>query len=188
MDIGRNLIISIYPFCNFVVGDIKTRTEKEEYVCLVFKYKIEDVDQFIFCSLWEKNLTSQFYESNFCWYFTLKVNISNLLLSTNILEANELFLRAQGAHDIIIKLRIEMGNMSKRQQLDKRAENSRRPPMSLQYSEKILHPEEGFNWHLFFFQMHVSDLTVMIRPIAIEFKNNPELKQVQSRTVVAMIH
>ena len=36
-----------------------------------------------------------------------------------------------------IKLRMEMGNVSKRQQPDQRAENSRRPPMGLQYSEKI---------------------------------------------------
>ena len=36
-----------------------------------------------------------------------------------------------------------MGNVSKRQQIDKRAENSRRPSLGLQYSEKIPHPKES---------------------------------------------
>ena len=48
----------------------------------------------------------------------------------------------------VIKLRMEMWNVSKRQQPDRRAENSRRPPMGLQYSEKILNPEVCFSWPL----------------------------------------
>ena len=39
-----------------------------------------------------------------------------------------------------IRLRKEMGNVSKRQQPDNRADNSRRPPMDLQCSEKLQHP------------------------------------------------
>ena len=38
-----------------------------------------------------------------------------------------------------------MGNVSKRQQPDQRAENSLRPPTGLQHSEKIPHPEAGFS-------------------------------------------
>ena len=38
-----------------------------------------------------------------------------------------------------VKLRMEMGNVSKRQQPDHRADNSRRPPMGLQRSEKPPH-------------------------------------------------
>ena len=41
-----------------------------------------------------------------------------------------------------------MGNMSKRQQPDQRADKSGRPPMGLQCSEKILHPEVGLILHL----------------------------------------
>ena len=41
----------------------------------------------------------------------------------------------------LIKLRKEMGNVSKRQQPDHRADNSRRPSMGLQCSEKLTHPE-----------------------------------------------
>ena len=41
----------------------------------------------------------------------------------------------------IIKLRMEIGNMSKRQQPDQRADNMQRPPMGLQPSENIPHPE-----------------------------------------------
>ena len=40
---------------------------------------------------------------------------------------------------IKIKMKIEMGNVSKRQQPDQRADNSRRQPMVLQYSEKLPH-------------------------------------------------
>ena len=46
------------------------------------------------------------------------------------------------------KLRKEIGNVSKRQQPDHRADNSRRPPMGLLCSEKIPHPEASFNWPL----------------------------------------
>ena len=38
-----------------------------------------------------------------------------------------------------IKLRKEMGNVSKRQQPYQRADSSRRPPMGLQCSEKLPH-------------------------------------------------
>ena len=40
-----------------------------------------------------------------------------------------------------IKLRMEMGNVSKRQQPDYRTDNSRRSPTGLQCSEKFPHPE-----------------------------------------------
>ena len=39
-----------------------------------------------------------------------------------------------------IKLRKEMGNVSKGQQPDHIADNSRSPPMGLQCSEKLPHP------------------------------------------------
>ena len=39
---------------------------------------------------------------------------------------------------------MEMGNVSKRQQPDHRADNNRRPPMGLQCSEKRPHPEASF--------------------------------------------
>ena len=39
-----------------------------------------------------------------------------------------------------VKLRKEMGNVSKRQQPDHRADNSRRPPMGIQCSEKLQYP------------------------------------------------
>ena len=41
-----------------------------------------------------------------------------------------------------------MGNMSKRKQPDQRAENSQRPQIGLQRSEKISHPEASFSWSL----------------------------------------
>ena len=47
-----------------------------------------------------------------------------------------------------IKLRMEIGNISKRQHADKRTDNSRRPPMGLQLIEKIPHPEVGLSWSL----------------------------------------
>ena len=47
-----------------------------------------------------------------------------------------------------IKLRMVMGNMSKKQQLDQSADNSRKPPMGLQCSEKLPHPETCFSWPL----------------------------------------
>ena len=37
-----------------------------------------------------------------------------------------------------------MGNVSKRQQPDQRADNSRKPPMGLQCSEKLPHQEATF--------------------------------------------
>ena len=43
---------------------------------------------------------------------------------------------------------MEMGNVSKSQQPDHRANNSRRAPMGLQYSEKLPHSEESFSWPL----------------------------------------
>ena len=42
-----------------------------------------------------------------------------------------------------IRSEMEMGNVSKRQQPDQRAENSRRPTMGLRYREKIPHPGGG---------------------------------------------
>ena len=42
-----------------------------------------------------------------------------------------------------IKLRMEMGNMSKSQQPDQRVDNSCRTPMGLQHREKITHSEGG---------------------------------------------
>ena len=42
---------------------------------------------------------------------------------------------------IFIKLRMEMGNMSKRQQPDQITDNSRRPSIGLQRGEKIPQPE-----------------------------------------------
>ena len=40
------------------------------------------------------------------------------------------------------------GECVKRQQPEQRADNSRRPPMGLQHSERTLHPEAGFSWPL----------------------------------------
>ena len=45
-----------------------------------------------------------------------------------------------------VKLRMEMGNVSQRQQPDHGADNSRRPPIGLQCSEKLPHPEASFSW------------------------------------------
>ena len=45
-------------------------------------------------------------------------------------------------------MEMEMGNVSKRQQPDHRADNSRRPPMGLQCSEKLPHPDAFFNMTL----------------------------------------
>ena len=42
---------------------------------------------------------------------------------------------------IMLKLRMEMGNVSKRQKHDRRIDNSRRSPTGLRCSEKFLHPE-----------------------------------------------
>ena len=47
-----------------------------------------------------------------------------------------------------IKLRMEMGNVSKRKQTDHREDNNRGTPMSIQCSEKLPHPEESFSWPL----------------------------------------
>ena len=52
---------------------------------------------------------------------------------------------------------MEMGNVSKRQQLDHRADNSRRPPMGLQCSEKLPHQEASFSWPLNKYVYYVSD-------------------------------
>ena len=49
---------------------------------------------------------------------------------------------------IKLKLRMEMGNVSKRQQPDHRADNSRRPPIGLQCSEKLSNLEAFFSWPL----------------------------------------
>ena len=49
----------------------------------------------------------------------------------------------------IIKLKMEMRNVSKRQQPDHRADKSRMPPMVLQCSEKPPHPVEPFSWPLY---------------------------------------
>ena len=43
---------------------------------------------------------------------------------------------------------MEMGNISKRQKPDQRADNSRKTTMSLQRSVKILNPELVLNWVL----------------------------------------
>ena len=47
-----------------------------------------------------------------------------------------------------LKFRIEMGNVSKRQQPNQRSENNRRPPMNLQQDGKTRYPEAGFSWSL----------------------------------------
>ena len=44
-----------------------------------------------------------------------------------------------------IKLRREIGNVSKQQQPDHRADNSQRPSMGLQCSEKLSHPYASFS-------------------------------------------
>ena len=46
---------------------------------------------------------------------------------------------------ILIKLRMEMGNVSKRQQPDHRKNNNRRSPTGLQCNEKFPHPEASFS-------------------------------------------
>ena len=43
---------------------------------------------------------------------------------------------------------MEMGNVSKRQQPDHKADNNRRSPTGLQCSEKFPHPEASFSWPL----------------------------------------
>ena len=43
---------------------------------------------------------------------------------------------------------MEMGNVSKRQQPDHRADTNRRPPMGLQCSEKLPNQEASFSWPL----------------------------------------
>ena len=48
----------------------------------------------------------------------------------------------------LIKLRMEMGNVPKRQQPDHRKNNSRKSPTGLQCSEKFTHPEASFGWPL----------------------------------------
>ena len=50
-----------------------------------------------------------------------------------------------------------MGNVSKRQQPDHRANNSRRPPMGLQCSEKLPYPEASFSWPLKKYVYYFSD-------------------------------
>ena len=50
-----------------------------------------------------------------------------------------------------------MGNLSKRQQPDHRADNSRRPPMSVLCSEKLPHPEAPFSWPLSRYVYYFSD-------------------------------
>ena len=50
------------------------------------------------------------------------------------------------ASHVLRKLRMEMGNVSKRQQPDLRADNSHRPPMGLQCSEKLPHPQASLSW------------------------------------------
>lgn len=46
------------------------------------------------------------------------------------------------------ELRMVMGNVSNRQLPYQRAENNRRPPMSLQHSEIIPNLDVGFSWIL----------------------------------------
>ena len=48
--------------------------------------------------------------------------------------------------DIKTKLKMKMGNASKRQQPDLRAENSQPSPMGLQHSDKIPHPKADLRW------------------------------------------
>ena len=45
-----------------------------------------------------------------------------------------------------VKLRLEIGYVSKRQQPDQKAENRPRPPKGLQHSEKIPHTLHVFNF------------------------------------------
>ena len=47
-----------------------------------------------------------------------------------------------------IKLRMEIGNVSKRQQPDHRKDNSRSSPTGFQFSEIFPHPEASFSWPL----------------------------------------
>ena len=52
------------------------------------------------------------------------------------------------ALSLVIELRMEIENVSKRQQPDQRVEKCRRPPMGLQHSEKIPHSEKCLSWPL----------------------------------------
>ena len=45
-------------------------------------------------------------------------------------------------------MKMEMGNVSKRQQPDHRKNNSRRSPTGLKCNEKFPHPEASFTWSL----------------------------------------
>ena len=48
----------------------------------------------------------------------------------------------------LVELRMETGNVSKKQQPDPRVINSPSPQMGLQHSENIPHTEAGFSWPL----------------------------------------
>ena len=50
---------------------------------------------------------------------------------------------------ILVKLIIEMENVSKRQQPDHRTDNTRMSPIGLQCSEQLPHPEASFSLRLF---------------------------------------
>ena len=52
---------------------------------------------------------------------------------------------------------MEMGNVSKRQQPDHRADNNRRPPMGLQSSQKLPQAEASFSWPLIKYVYYLSD-------------------------------
>ena len=63
---------------------------------------------------------------------------------------DDTFSRHCSQHSInFIELKIEIGNVSKRQQPDYREDNSRRSPIGLQCSEKFPHPEASFSWPLY---------------------------------------
>lgn len=47
---------------------------------------------------------------------------------------------------------MEMGIVSKRQQHDKKVENSQRSTIGLQHREKIRQPKSGFSWLLHYLQ------------------------------------
>ena len=60
-----------------------------------------------------------------------------------------------------IKLKMEMEYVPKRQQPDHGADNSRRPTMGLECSEKLPHPEESFSWLLNKFCQKYSPLKLL---------------------------
>ena len=75
--------------------------------------------------------------------FSLSVSQNRMNLKRK--ERASLFFLHKCLSAYITKLKMKMRNVSKRQQPDNRADNSRKPPMGLQCSDKLPHPK--FDYH-----------------------------------------